>query len=72
VHRVLINLLAQKYDAFLASEVIIKQIPRLAPGLSKAGKFPALITHSESLVSKVLPRDMNNSNNLHDYQNMQM
>jgi len=49
----LVKKLANKYDAFLASEAIIKQIPRLAPGLSKAGKFPSLITHSESLVNKV-------------------
>merc|ERR1711990_1250616 len=34
--------LAKKYDAFLASESLIKQIPRLlGPGLNKAGKFPA-------------------------------
>merc|ERR1739848_647951 len=32
--------LAKKYDAFLASESLIKQIPRLlGPGLNKAGKF---------------------------------
>merc|ERR1712168_938621 len=32
---------AKKYDAFLASESLIKQIPRLlGPGLNKAGKFP--------------------------------
>ncbi|KAJ5904203.1 hypothetical protein N7504_006586 [Penicillium tannophilum] len=37
----LIKKLARKYDAFLASEALIKQIPRLlGPGLSKAGKFP--------------------------------
>lgn len=35
----LIKKLAKKYDAFLASEALIKQIPRLlGPGLSKAGK----------------------------------
>merc|ERR1712142_201115 len=33
--------LVKKYDAFLASESLIKQIPRLlGPGLNKAGKFP--------------------------------
>merc|ERR1712241_1074565 len=33
--------LAKSYDAFLASETLIKQIPRLlGPGLNKAGKFP--------------------------------
>merc|ERR1712088_230105 len=32
--------LNKKYDAFLASESLIKQIPRqLGPGLNKAGKF---------------------------------
>merc|ERR1712225_216472 len=33
--------LVKKFDAFLASEALIKQILRLlGPGLSKAGKFP--------------------------------
>lgn len=37
----LIKKLAKKYNAFIASEVLIKQIPRLlGPTLSKAGKFP--------------------------------
>merc|ERR1711974_326462 len=32
--------LAAQYDAFLASDTLIKQIPRLlGPGLNKAGKF---------------------------------
>merc|ERR1711909_50970 len=32
--------LAKKYDAFLASDALIRQIPRLlGPGLNKAGKF---------------------------------
>lgn len=45
---------AKKYDAFLASEALIKQIPRLlGPGLNKAGKFPGPLTHSESMVQKV-------------------
>jgi len=50
----LIKKLAKKYNAFLASESVIKQIPRLlGPGLNKAGKFPTLTTHNESLESKV-------------------
>uniref|UniRef100_A0A0D9XAV3 Ribosomal protein n=1 Tax=Leersia perrieri TaxID=77586 RepID=A0A0D9XAV3_9ORYZ len=59
----LVKKLAKKYHAFLASEAIIKQIPRLlGPGLNKAGKssiswptskFPTLVTHQESLESKV-------------------
>ncbi|GER30652.1 glucan endo-1 3-beta-glucosidas, partial [Striga asiatica] len=60
----LVKKLAKKYHAFLASEAVIKQIPRLlGPGLNKAGKyfwlmanaskFPTLVTHQESLESKV-------------------
>jgi hypothetical protein len=46
--------IAKKYDAFLASDSLIKQIPRiLGPGLNKAGKFPTMITHSENMVQKV-------------------
>merc|ERR1712098_134666 len=47
--------LAKSYDAFLCSDTLIKQIPRLlGPGLSKAGKFPSLITHSDDLEAKVV------------------
>merc|ERR1711910_94749 len=47
--------LAKKYGAFLASDTLIKQIPRLlGPGLNKAGKFPSLVTHSDDLNAKVL------------------
>ncbi|WMV35732.1 hypothetical protein MTR67_029117 [Solanum verrucosum] len=65
----LVKKLAKKYHAFLASESVIKQIPRLlGPGLNKAGKFidylnslyavclgkfPTLVSHQESLESKV-------------------
>ena len=36
----LIKKLARKYDAFVASEALIKQIPRLlGPGLSKGALF---------------------------------
>ena len=45
--------LAKKQDAFLASESLIKQTPRiLGPGLDKAGKFPSLLTHNENTVAK--------------------
>lgn len=50
----LVKKLAKSYDAFLASESLIKQIPRLlGPGLNKAGKFPTLLTHNENMMSKV-------------------
>jgi large subunit ribosomal protein L10Ae len=49
------KLLARKYDAFLASDSVLRQIPRLlGPGLTKAGKFPTLISHNESLEEKIL------------------
>merc|ERR1712183_1247236 len=50
----LVKKLAKKYDAFLASESLIKQIPRLlGPGLNKAGKFPTLLTHGDNMEAKV-------------------
>uniref|UniRef100_A0A5S6QZZ3 Large ribosomal subunit protein uL1 n=1 Tax=Trichuris muris TaxID=70415 RepID=A0A5S6QZZ3_TRIMR len=49
-----IKKLAKSYDAFLASESLIKQIPRLlGPGLNRLGKFPTVVSHNETLVSKV-------------------
>merc|ERR1711931_267677 len=50
----LVRKLAKSYDAFLASESLIKQIPRLlGPGLSKAGKFPTMLTHQDDMLGKV-------------------
>jgi len=50
----LVKKLAARFDAFLASEAILKQIPRLlGPGLSKAGKFPSMISRTEDLGEKV-------------------
>uniref|UniRef100_A0A915EMP1 Ribosomal protein n=1 Tax=Ditylenchus dipsaci TaxID=166011 RepID=A0A915EMP1_9BILA len=50
----MIKNLAKSYDAFIASESLIKQIPRiLGPGLNKAGKFPSVVTHNETLSSKI-------------------
>ncbi|KAF3503670.1 hypothetical protein F2Q69_00044312, partial [Brassica cretica] len=45
----LVKKLAKKFHAFLASESVIKQIPRLLG----PGKFPTLVSHQESLESKV-------------------
>ena len=51
----LVKKMAKQYDAFLASESVIRQIPRLlGPGLNKAGKFPALTTHNDNLDDKLL------------------
>ena len=45
---------AKKYHQFVASEALIKQIPRLlGPGLNKAGKFPTLVQQNEDLSTKV-------------------
>jgi len=50
----LIKKLARKYDAFIASEALIKQIPRLlGPGLSKAGKFPTPVSHADDLSGRI-------------------
>lgn len=38
----------------MASEALIKQIPRLlGPGLSKAGKFPTPVSHTDNLAEKI-------------------
>merc|ERR1711976_727174 len=50
----LVKKLAKKYNGFLASDSLIKQIPRiLGPGLNKAGKFPTVLSHGESMTGKV-------------------
>ncbi|ODV96813.1 hypothetical protein PACTADRAFT_48623 [Pachysolen tannophilus NRRL Y-2460] len=50
----LIKKLAKKYNAFVASDVLIKQVPRLlGPQLSKAGKFPTPVSHNDDLYQKV-------------------
>lgn len=47
-------IVARKYDAFVASDSLIKQIPRLlGPGLNRAGKFPTLVTHNDNLKQKI-------------------
>merc|ERR1711966_219092 len=46
--------LACKYNFFLASASIMKQIPRLlGPTMHKLGKFPTLVEHSDDLVEKI-------------------
>lgn len=51
----LVKKLARSYDAFLASQSLMPQIPKLlGPGLTKAGKFPTLITHSEKMEDRIV------------------
>jgi len=50
----LVKKLAKRYDFFLASNNMIKQIPRLlGPGLTKAGKFPTLLNSNEDMQEKI-------------------
>ena len=50
----LVKKLAKRYDFFLASNNLIKQIPRLlGPGLTKAGKFPTLLAPSDDMQDKI-------------------
>merc|ERR1712179_539861 len=50
----LVKKLAKKYDAFLASDALIRQIPRLlGPGLNKAGKFPSILAQGDDMVGKI-------------------
>ncbi|KAJ1785919.1 60S ribosomal protein L10A [Coemansia sp. RSA 2399] len=49
----LVKKLAGSFNAFLASESMIKQIPRLiGPGLHKAGKFPTPVGHNDDLTAR--------------------
>jgi len=49
----MVKKLAQTFDAFMASQTMIPQIPRLlGPGLNKAGKFPTMITHTDNLEAR--------------------
>merc|ERR1712070_43233 len=46
--------LANKYNFFLASASIMKQIPRLlGPTMHKLGKFPTLLEHGEDITEKI-------------------
>merc|ERR1719201_2208446 len=50
----LVKKLAKRYDFFLASDNMIKQIPRLlGPGLTKAGKFPTLLSSGDDMQDKI-------------------
>lgn len=50
----LVKKLAKRYDFFMASDNMIKQIPRLlGPGLTKAGKFPTLLAASDDMQEKI-------------------
>mmetsp|Transcript_12035 Transcript_12035/g.26800 ORF Transcript_12035/g.26800 Transcript_12035/m.26800 type:complete len:230 (+) Transcript_12035:49-738(+) len=50
----LIKKFSKKYNNFLASATLIKQIPRiLGPGLTKAGKFPTVLDENDNLQEKI-------------------
>jgi large subunit ribosomal protein L10Ae len=50
----MVKKLAKRYDFFIASDNMIKQIPRLlGPGLTKAGKFPTLLANNDDMQEKV-------------------
>jgi len=50
----LVKKMCAGFDAFLASESIIKTIPRVVgPHMNRAGKFPAAVAAGESLSDKV-------------------
>lgn len=53
-NKTLVKKLAKKYDAFVASTALIKQIPRLlGPGLNRAGKFPTVVGQTDSLEDRI-------------------
>lgn len=62
----LVKKLAKKYDAFLASETLIKQIPRLlGPGLSKGAQSTVFyIKFHSSLVAGKFPTPISHAEDL--------
>ena len=49
-----VKVLANSHHAFLASSSLIRLIPRLlGPGLSKAGKFPAVLNNNDNVADKI-------------------
>merc|ERR1712203_1201338 len=50
----LVKKLAKKYDAFLASESLIKQIPRLLGPFEQSWKVPTLLTHGDNMKTKLM------------------
>jgi large subunit ribosomal protein L10Ae len=52
--KLIMSKLANVYDAFLASDSLIKQLPRLlGPSLSRAGKFPTRVMSGENPAVKL-------------------
>jgi large subunit ribosomal protein L10Ae len=50
----MVKKLSKRYDFFLSSNNLIKQIPRLlGPGLTKAGKFPTLLAPNDDMQEKI-------------------
>jgi len=51
----LVKKMCAKHDAFLASESIIKTIPRVVgPHMNRAGKFPTAVTYTDDLKERVV------------------
>ena len=50
----LVKKLCNSYDAFLASDSVIKQIPKVVgPQMNRAGKFPTAVSTNDDLSAKV-------------------
>jgi large subunit ribosomal protein L10Ae len=50
----LVKKMCSQYGQFLCSESLIKTIPRLVgPHMNRAGKFPTVVAHNESLEDKI-------------------
>jgi|EP00359_Climacostomum_virens_P001275 large subunit ribosomal protein L10Ae len=50
----LVKKMCNQYDAFLCSESIIKNVPRLVgPHMNRAGKFPTVCGQNENLAEKI-------------------
>jgi large subunit ribosomal protein L10Ae len=50
----LVKKMCKQYDAFLASESLIKNIPRIVgPHMNRAGKFPTALSQGDDMLAKI-------------------
>ena len=53
-NQTIIKTFVKQYGAFLASDSLVKKIPKLlGPALTKAGKFPTIVANGDDLLAKV-------------------
>ena len=64
----LVKKMCAQYNAFIASESLIKTIPRVVgPHMNRCGKFPTAVAQGESLTNKVRTRIVATCTHVHPH-----